>query len=218
MYRFDKKAPMKLSFVFSLLLLTSLENVFAQNAYVKLGQQALMDGDFKAAVSQLEKACLIDSTNANALWMLGYSYYHSENYKKSVAAYNKELAINPTDASAYYYRARAKEFLGKDNQLPAGDKEKYLLGAIFDLTKAIAIDPSDGSNKFFQTRGIAYREYGVFKLTAPGRYFDKDRGINSLKASIADFEKVLADNPSRVDISSLIDLSRQKLDEALAKR
>ena len=209
---------MRLSVIVSFLVIASLENVSAQNAYVKLGQQALMEGDFKAAVSQLERACLIDSTNANALWMLGYSYYHSENYKKSIAAYTKELTINSVDASAYYYRARAKSYLGKDVQVSVAEKEQYLLGAIFDLTRAIAIDPNDVNNKFYQTRGIAYRDYGVFKLTATGHYFDKHRGINSLKASIADLEKVLADNPTRTDISTLIDLSKQKLDEALAKR
>ena len=209
---------MKLSVIISFLVITSLENASAQNGYVKLGRQALMDGDFKAAVLQLEKACLVDSTNANALWMLGYSYYHSENYKKSIAAYTKELAINPVDASAYYYRARAKSYMGKDNQLSAAEKEKYLLGAIFDLTKAIAIDPNDTNNKFYQTRGIAYRDYGIFKLTASGHYFDKNRGINSLKASVNDLEKVLTENPNRMDISSLIDLSKQKLDEALARR
>ena len=205
---------MKLSVIISFLIISSIENTFAQNAHVKLGQQALMDGDFKAAVSQLEKACLIDSTNANALWMLGYSYYHSENYKKSIAAYTKEISINPTDASAYYYRARAKSYLGKDNTLSAADKEKYLLGAIFDLTKAIAIDPNDSSNKYYQTRGIAYREYGIFKLQTASHFYDKNRGINSLKASITDLEKVLNDNPNRVDIASLIDQSKQKLDEA----
>src|SRR5277367_5496132 len=108
---------MKLSVIISFLIIYSIENTSAQNSYFKLGQQALMDGDFKAAAAQLEKACLIDSTDANALWMLGYSYYHSENYKKSIVAYNKELAINPTDAMAYYYRARSKGYLGKDNQL-----------------------------------------------------------------------------------------------------
>jgi tetratricopeptide (TPR) repeat protein len=209
---------MKLSVIFCFLLVTSLENASAQNAYVKLGQEALMEGDFKAAVLQLEKACLIDSTNANALWMLGYSYYHSENYKKSIAAYTKELTINPIDASAYYYRARAKSYMGKDVQLSLADKEKCLIGAIFDLTKAIAIDPNDSSNKFYQTRGIAYREYGIFKLTSTGRSFDRNRGVNALKASIADLEKVLTDNPSRSDIATLIDLSKQKLDEALARR
>src|ERR1700722_14332401 len=99
---------MKLSVIISFLIISTLENATAQNAYVKLGQQALMEGDFKFAAAQLEKACLMDSTNANALWMLGYSYYHSENYKKSIAAYTKVLTINPIDASAYYYRARAK--------------------------------------------------------------------------------------------------------------
>ncbi|MDB5087179.1 MAG: repeat-containing protein [Mucilaginibacter sp.] len=177
-----------------------------------------MDGDFKVAVAQLEKACLIDSTNSTALLMLGYSYYHSENYKKSIAAYTKEIAINPTDATAYYYRARAKSYLGKDNQLSQADKEKFLLGSIFDLTKAIAIDPDDTKNKYYQVRGIAYREYGVFKLQATGHAYDKARAINSLKASIADLEKVLTDNPGRSDISALIDLSKQKLDEAITHR
>jgi len=209
---------MKLSVIISFLIVSSLENASGQNAYVKLGQQALLEGDFKVAVAQLEKACLIDSTNANALWMLGYSYYHSENYKKSVAAYTKEISINPTDASAYYYRARAKSYLGKDNQLSASDREKYLLGAIFDLTKAISINQNDTGNKYYQTRGIAYREYGLFKLQANGHSYDKSRAVNSLKASINDFQKVLADNPNRSDISSLIDLSKQKLDEALARR
>src|ERR1700744_4087125 len=116
---------MKLSVIISFLAVFPFEAGVAQNAYVKLGQQALMNGDFKAAVLQLEKACLVDSTNANALWMLGYSYYHSENYKKSVAAYTKELTLNPTDASAYYYRARAKGYLGKDNLASPSDKEKY---------------------------------------------------------------------------------------------
>lgn len=209
---------MKLSIIISILVISSIENISAQNAYFKLGQQALMDGDFKAAVTQLEKACLIDSTNANALWMLGYSYYHSENYRKSIAAYTKEISINPTDATAYYYRARAKSYLGKDNQLSVADKEKCLIGAIFDLTKAISIDPNDTKNKFYQTRGIAYREYGIFKLQASGRFYDKNRGINSLKASISDFEKVLEDNPGRADISALIDISRQKLDDAFAHK
>src|SRR5258708_38287654 len=101
---------MKLSIIVSILVISSIENISAQNAYVKLGQQALMDGDFKVAVAQLEKACLIDSTNGNALWMLGYSYYHSENYKNSIAAYTKEISINPVNATAYYSRARGNSY------------------------------------------------------------------------------------------------------------
>jgi hypothetical protein len=122
------------------------------------------------------------------------------------------------DATAYYYRARAKSYLGKDNQLTPAEKEKCLIGAIFDLTKAISIDPNDTRNIYYQTRGIAYREYGIFKLQASGHFYDKSRGINSLRASINDLEKVLSDNPGRADISGLIDQSRQKLDEAYAHK
>lgn len=186
----------------------------AQNAYVKLGEQALMDGNFKSAVKQLEKACLVDSSNANALWMLGYSYYHSENYKKSITAYTKVIAIKPADASAYYYRARAKSYLGKDTQVPLDEREKHLLGTIHDLTKAIAISADQNDMKLYQNRGIAYREYGMFKLQHGTLPQDRARGINSLRASVTDLEKVLNVNPGRSDISSLIDLSKDKLAEA----
>ena len=204
---------MKVPVILSFLIITSLNASFAQNAYFKLGQQAFFDGDFKAAVSHLEKSCIIDSTNASALWMLGYSYYHSEDYKKSIQAYNKVIALKPADGSAYYYRARAKSYLAKELQLSDADKEKYLLGAIVDFTKAIAIDPSDNENniKFYQNRAIAYRDYGDFKLQANSHFYDKNRGINSLKASIADFEKILSFNSNRQDIASLLETSKSRL-------
>ncbi|MDB5153675.1 MAG: tetratricopeptide repeat protein [Mucilaginibacter sp.] len=176
-----------------------------------------MDGDFKSAVSHLERSCIIDSTNASALWMLGYSYYHSENYRKSIQAYNRAIAIKPADGSAYYYRARAKSYLAKDSQLTDADKEKCLLGAIVDFTKAITIDPGNTQNniKFYQNRAIAYREYGEFKLQTNTHFYDKNRGINSLKASITDFEKVLTDNPNRQDIISLMESAKSKLAGAM---
>ena len=202
---------MRLTVITSLLIFSSIETTVAQNAYVKLGQQAYLDGNFKAAVKQLEKGCLIDSTDANALWMLGYSYYHSDNLQKSIAAFSKELAIAPNDASAYYYRARAKYRLGKES-LMVNDKEKHLLGAIFDFTKAIATNPGDSKiSSFFQNRAIAYREYGLFKLDAGSKNFDRLRGINSLKAAIADLQHVLDADPARSDIVSLIDVSKEKL-------
>src|SRR6201992_2630574 len=156
---------MKISVILSFLILSSVNTALAQNAYFKLGQQAFFDGDFKSAVSHLEKSCVIDSTNASALWMLGYSYYHSGNYKKSIAAYTRVIAIKPADGSAYYYRARAEDYFAKDGQLSDANKEKYLLGAIVDFTKAIDVNPTDNETnvKFYQNRGIVYREYAEFK-------------------------------------------------------
>ncbi|MDR6940649.1 tetratricopeptide repeat protein [Mucilaginibacter pocheonensis] len=207
---------MKLSVIVSFLIMSSLESASAQSAYVKMGQQALMDGDFRSAVSHLERACITDSTNANALWMLGYSYYHSDNYKKSIVAYTRVIAIKPADASAYYYRARAKTYLGRDNQTAPADKELYLLGAIVDLTKAISINGDPNDNRYYQNRGIAYRDYGMFKLQNNSHFYDRTRGINSLKASVADLEKVLNNNPGRMDIANLIDQSKAKLSQATA--
>jgi tetratricopeptide (TPR) repeat protein len=202
---------MRLSVLVSLLVISSAEHAVSQNAYVKLGQQAYIDGNFKTAIAHLEKGCLIDSTDANALWMLGYSYYHSNNYAKSITAFTKELAITPADAHAYYYRARAKYRLGTDSQNPAY-KEKYFLEAIMDLTKAITINPADAKLVvFYQNRGLVYRDYAMFRLQPGSHFFDKKRGAAALKASIDDMQKVLDADRSRDDISSQIDVSKEKL-------
>ncbi|MDB4926195.1 hypothetical protein [Mucilaginibacter sp.] len=209
---------MRLPVLVSFLIISSVEHAASQNAYVRLGKQAYIDGNFKAAVTQLEKGCMIDSTNANALWMLGYSYYHSDNYLKSITAFTKEIAITPADAHAYYYRARAQYHLGTDSQVPA-EKEKYLLGAIIDFTKAISINPADTKlTVFYQNRGLVYKDYAAFKLQTNSRFYDKRRGIDALKASIADLQKVLDSDGNRNDvsnISSLIDLSKEKLATAV---
>src|ERR1700744_3042512 len=208
---------MRLSLLVSFLFVSALKPVVAQNAYVRLGKQAFVDGDFKQAVKQLEKACLVDSTNANSLWMLGYSYYHSNNYGKAIATFTKELAITPTDVYAYYYRAQAKSSLGRDVMLASADREKYLYEAIFDYTKAIEINPNDSKiTSFYQNRGIVYRDYALFKLDPSSHnYFDKQRGIKSLRASIEDMQKVLADNPGRTDIATLLDQTKEKLATAV---
>ena len=204
---------MKVPVILYLLVASTFNVAIAQNAYFKMGQEAFFDGDFKSAVSHLEKSCIIDSTSAIALWMLGYSYYHSENYKKSIQAYNKVIAIKPADGSAYYYRARAKNYLAKDNHLSDADKEKNLLGAILDYTKAIAVDPNNMQDniKYYQNRAIAYRDYGDFKLQPGSRFYDKNLAANSLKAAVLDFEKVLSDNPGRSDISTLMESAKARL-------
>jgi tetratricopeptide (TPR) repeat protein len=202
---------MRLPILVSFLIISSVEHASSQNAYIRLGQQAYIEGNFKAAITQLEKGRLIDSTNANALYMLGYSYFHSDNYLKSITVFTKEIAIEPADAHAYYYRAKAQLHLGTDSQIPA-EKEKYLLGAIIDLTKAILINPAEAKiTSFYQNRGLAYKEYGLFRLQANSRFYDKTRGINAIKACIVDLQKVLDSDRSRDDIASLIDLSKEKL-------
>lgn len=206
---------MKYSFILGFLIFSSLESIQAQNSYVKLGQKALVDGDYKYAVIILEKACIIDSTNANALFMLGYSYYHCDSYKKSIAAYNKLIGYKPADDNAYYYRARAKSRLANDNSVTAADKEKYFLGCILDFTKAASLNPT--AIRYYQNRGIAYKDYGMFKLDKNSGFYDKSRAANAFKASISDFQKVLDTDASRRDVASLLELSKEQLDH-MARR
>jgi len=202
---------MRLTVITSFLIISSIEHAAAQNAYVKLGQQAYIDGNFKAAIKQLEKGCLIDSTDANALWMLGYSYYHSDNLPKSITAFTKEIVIAPNDATAYYYRALAKYRLGKGSQLTT-DKEKHLLGSIFDFTKAINLSPTDTKiASFFQNRAIAYRDYGIFKLETASKPYDRTLALKSLRAAMTDLQKVLDSDPNRNDIASLLEVTKDKL-------
>ncbi len=203
---------MRSSVIISLLIVASVKPIMAQNSYVRLGKQSLLDGKYKLAVMQLEKAYLIDSTNTNALFMLGYSYYQSQNYAKSIATFTRELAIAPNEAPAYYYRARAKTHMGKDLGLVPAQREKHLLGAIIDYTLGIAANPNDEKiTSFYQNRGIAYREYAVFKAQANLPTYDKARAIKALKASIDDLEKILAAEPNRNDIATQLDLSKEKL-------
>ena len=59
-----------------LLFIFSASTTFAQNSgYDKLGMQAMMKGDYKGAVNQLEKADAKNPNNATVLKMLGYSYF-----------------------------------------------------------------------------------------------------------------------------------------------
>jgi tetratricopeptide (TPR) repeat protein len=203
---------MRLPVIVSFLVVASVNPIMAQNAYVSLGRRAFFDRDFKLAATQLEKAYLVDSTNTNALFMLGYSYYQSQNYAKSIATFNRELVVAPNETQAYYYRARAKTYLGKDFGLTPAEREKHLLGAIWDYTHAITLSPKDEKiNSFYQNRGIAYREYGIFKAQANLPTYNKARAIQALKASIEELEKILASEPHRNDIVTQLDLSKEKL-------
>ena len=210
---------MRLSVIISFFVVSSAQATWAQNAYFRLGKQAYIDANFKQAVMQLEKGLMLDSTNTNALFMLGYSYYHSNDYLKSINTFTRQLNIVPTESSAFYYRALAKEYLGKDVQLSATDRERYLLGAIADFTKAINFSPNDDKiTSFYQNRGIAYREYALFKLQPNLRTYDKSRGIDALKASITDLERILATDGTRSDIAAQLDISKDKLSDAIGRQ
>ncbi len=172
---------------------------FAQSSYHKMGQKALIDGDFKSAVSHLEKALATDSNDVNTLYMLGYSYYHATNYKDAVKTFNRVISIKPAENSAYYYRGKARNIMATETKgIANAEREKLLLSSIRDFSKAIELNADDV--KLYQNRAIAYRDYGVLKGQKIPNFYDKNKAVGAFRSCIADFEKVLTLTPDRRDI------------------
>ncbi|RZL34246.1 MAG: tetratricopeptide repeat protein [Pedobacter sp.] len=182
----------------------------AQGNFEKMGRQAFMKSDYKNAVVQLEKA---DGGQANAsvLKMLGYSYFQCGDYEQSISAYTRLIAVKPLDYSAYYYRGKArlnvanapKESL---NQM----RENFYTSAIKDFSKAIEISGEEDV-QILQNRGIAYKDYAIFKSYKVKKQAEKTACIAIFNSSIADFQKILTMQPLRKDIVGLVDYVKAQI-------
>lgn len=178
----------------------------SQNNFEKMGMQAWMKGDFKGAVTQLEKADANEANNPNVLKALGYSYFQIGEYDKSINSYSKLILVKPDDYSAYYYRGKARLNLAnspKQNQ--AQLRENFYSSAIKDFSKAIEIKGDQEDIQILQNRGIALKDYAIFKSYSIKKSVDKNACVNLFNQSIADFQKVLAVQPLRKDIIGLVD-------------
>ena len=187
------------------LVLITGQTIAQTNNYDKLGFQALMmKGDFKAAVSQLEKADVKDPNNANVLKMLGYSYFQNSDFEKSISAYSRLIALKPTDVSAYYYRGKARLNIANApkealNQM----RENFYTSAIKDFSKAIEINGEEDI-QILQNRALAYKDYAIFKSYKIKKSAEKAACVAIFNNSIADFQKVLTVQPLRKDIIDLV--------------
>jgi tetratricopeptide (TPR) repeat protein len=183
----------------------------AQSSYEKMGQKALIDGNFKLAVTHLEKAISADSNNVNTLYMLGYSYYHASDYKKAVGTFNRLISLKPAENSAYYYRGKARNIMATEvKNISNAEREKLLLASIRDFSKAIQLKEDDV--KLYQNRALAYRDYGVLKAQKIPKFYDKTKAVEAFKSCISDFQTVLEFSPGRKDITAQIDDARSYLD------
>ncbi len=196
--------------IFFLFLLVGSVSVdaFAQTPFERLGQKAMMNGQFLSAASYFEKAYAADNTNMSALWLMGYSYYHASDYRKSIETFDKLLSFKPSETIAYYYRGKAKCLLSGSLK-DALEKEKTMVSAIKDFTTGIQLNPGD--MKFYQNRGIAYQDYGLFKSQKMPNIYNKGVAVNAVNSSINDFKKILEDGGFRKDIQSQIEKSKQLL-------
>ncbi|MDQ8006652.1 MAG: tetratricopeptide repeat protein [Pedobacter sp.] len=192
------------SYLVLLAISVSLQ-VQAQSNFEKQGTQAWMKGDFKTAVVQLEKAEAKDPSNANVLKMLGYSYFQNGDFENAIAAYTRLIAQKPGDYSAYYYRGKARLNIANApkeslNQM----RDSFYSSAIKDFSKAMEISGEEDI-QILQNRGVAYKDYGIFKSYKAKKSVDKNACIALFNNSIADFQKILTMQPLRKDVMSLID-------------
>jgi tetratricopeptide (TPR) repeat protein len=193
---------------FSLILIVSgvanaQQAVETKNPYVQLGNKALMDGDFKSAVTHLEKSMPDASNNADVLYMLAYSYYHSGNYTKAISTFGQVVSLKPNQLMAYYYRGKARNILGSQmsSTLTPAERERLLLASIKDYTKAIELNPAEQkAHLYYQNRAISYRDYAILKGQKNSKIYDKSLAQNSYKSCLSDLQYVLDANPGRKDI------------------
>lgn len=174
------------------------------NPNVRLGQKALLDGDFKAAAGHLEKAMPAEAGDSNVMYMLGYAQYHSGEYNKALNSFEKVVQLRPEDERAYYYKGRLNNLLAvqTDSKLNASQREKMLATAIADFTKGIELNEED--LKLFQNRGVAYRDLGILLGTTGTNNYNKEEATAAYNSSIMDFEHVLKFSSGRKDIETEI--------------
>ena len=196
---------LKRTIYFFLITFLIVSNAQAQGNFEKQGAQAWMKGDYKMAVIHLEKAEAREPNNSNVLKMLGYSYFQSGDFENAITAYSKLITLKPADYSAYYYRGKARLNIANTpkeslNQM----RENFYASAIKDFTKAIEINGEEDI-QILQNRGVAYKDYGIFRSYKIKKNADKNATIAIFNSAIADFQKILTLQPLRKDIVSLID-------------
>ncbi len=186
-----------------------------KNPNVRLGQKALLDGDFKNAAIYLEKALPAEANDPSVLYLLGYSQFQSGDFDKAANTFGKVVALEPTNANAFYYKGKAisTSAVNPVAKLTDAKREQMLQSAIADYTKAIAINKSDA--KLYQNRAVAYRDLGILKSTEGVNVFNKAAAVDAYNKAVTDFEKVLSYDASRKDIQT--ELKKSKVYRDLLK-
>jgi Flp pilus assembly protein TadD len=197
--------------IFLLIVFSTATSMAQTGGYDKLGMQAMMKGDFKGAVSQLEKADVKNPNNAEVLKMLGYSYFQCGDFENAISTYTRLIALKPSEYSAYYYRGKARQNIANDpkeslNQM----RDNFYVSAIKDFTKAIEINGEENA-QLLQNRGIAYKDYAIFKSYKVKKAAEKTACIALFNNATSDFQKILIIQPQRKDILSLVDYVKAQI-------
>ena len=113
-------------------------------AYNRLGILYAKQKEFKDAIDCFEIACSIEPT-ASSLHNLGLIFYETENYHKSVTAFDEALKLDEEMAARHIAIAKALEKLGNEKRM------------IIELERAAELEPT---HETFTILAKAYREVG----------------------------------------------------------
>lgn len=180
-----------------------------KNPNVRLGQKALMDGDFAKAITYFEKALPAEEKDPGVLYYLGYSQFQSREYQKAIVTFDKVIALAPTNSEAYYFKAKASNTLAVTPSTTMTDATRLdlLQSAISEYTKALAVNKSDA--KLYQNRAIAYRDLGIIRSTEGVAVYNKAAAITAYNNAIVDYEKVLTFDSNRKDIQTELNKAKR---------
>lgn len=103
---------------------------YPQIPTIQIGAMEIRQKHYQEALSQFDKALLVDPKNVFALYHRGVVYYEQEQYQNAIDEFNRALDIDPNDLPSLNGRALSYYKLGKEQQ------------SLADFDKAIAIDPN----------------------------------------------------------------------------
>ncbi|MCZ4222078.1 tetratricopeptide repeat protein [Pedobacter rhodius] len=193
------------------LIIFSSSNSFAQNSNDKKVMDAMLKGDYKTAVSQLEKADAKTPDNSKILQMLGYSYFQNGEFEKCIGTYSRLIVLKPSEVSAYYYRGKARLNIANDPKESLNTmRENFYTAAIKDFSKASELS-GDEDPQMFQNRGLAYKDYAIYRSYKAKKAVEKAACIALFNNSIADFQKILTLQPLRKDIIDWITYNKAQI-------
>lgn len=194
-----------------LLTISVAAKSFAQGNFERQGTQAFMKSDYRGAITQLVKADASQAGNAKVLKMLGYSYFQCGDFKNAISSYSKLIALTPSDYSAYYYRGKARLNIANTPEESLSQmRDSFYATAIKDFSKALEMSGEEDP-QILQNRGIAYKDYGIFKSYRAKKNVEKQACIATLNSAVGDFQKILTIQPLRKDIVSLIDYVKAQI-------
>jgi tetratricopeptide (TPR) repeat protein len=160
---------------FYILLLTTIENVLAQDSLytniVGKGIYKYNNLEYSDAILEFNSAIKLNPYQPISYYYRGKARQELNDFQGSMKDFNTAIKLNPDDYENYKGRAYLK-FIQDDNR-----------GAILDYNKAFSLSVEKGfiNTSFYIERGIAYSKIGECQKALSD--FDKAIEINSNNAA-----------------------------------